>query len=122
MNDVHSVGGHPGWDPHAHGGDLAAAYRKDLHTYIWGLALAVVLTAVPFALVYWHVMTTTWLWVTIGLLAVVQAGVHFRCFLHINPPHENVDTVLLIIFTIFILIMMSGGTVWILGNLHSRMY
>ncbi|MGH7091373.1 MAG: hypothetical protein ACREFQ_20975, partial [Stellaceae bacterium] len=28
-------------------------YRHELHTYIWGYGLALVLTLVPFGLVYW---------------------------------------------------------------------
>jgi cytochrome o ubiquinol oxidase subunit IV len=98
------------------------AYRRDLHTYLWGLVLALTLTAAPFALVYWFAMTTLSLWIAIGCFALVQAVVHSRCFLHVYPPHENVDEMLLVLFTVIILVMMAGGTVWILGNLHSRMY
>lgn len=76
----------------------------------------------PFALVGWHLLAPSMLWLAIGLFALVQGVVHFRCFLHVNPPHENLDETLLILFTVFIVIMMAGGTVWILGNLHSRMY
>jgi len=118
MNDAHHFGG----QPHAGGGSSGGSYRKDLHTYVWGLALAVTLTVVPFVLVNWHVMTTASLWIAIGLFALIQAVVHFRCFLHVNPPHEHVDEMLLVLFTVIIVIMMSGGTVWILGNLHTRMY
>ena len=123
MNDVHKLLGHPDWLPPPTPRDTSGeAYRNDLHGYLWGLALAVALTAVPFGLVYWHAMTPSALFIAIGVLALVQAVVHFRCFLHIHPPHENVDELLLVLFTALILIMMAGGTVWILGNLHSRMY
>jgi len=123
MNDFREFGGHPEWGrPHFGGGASGDAYRRDLHTYLWGLALAVTLTVVPFALVYWHAMTASSLWIAIGIFALVQAVVHFRCFLHVHPPHENVDEMLLVLFTVIILIMMAGGTVWILANLHSRMY
>ena len=122
MNDIHNLGEHANWaQPHT---EAAASdtYRKDLFTYLSGLALAVILTAVPFSLVYWHAMTTFSLWAVIGVLGSVQAVVHFRCFLHVNPPHQNVDEMLLVLFTVIILVMMAGGTIWILGNLHSRMY
>lgn len=123
MSDFHGLGGHPEWaHSHAGGDGPHHSYRRDLHTYLWGLALAVALTAAPFALVYWHAMSTSALWTAIGVFALVQAVVHFRCFLHVDPPHENVDELLLVVFTVIILIMMAGGTVWILGNLHSRMY
>lgn len=121
MNDFHELGDHPEWG-HFGRGTSGNAYRRDLHTYLWGLALAATLTVLPFALVYWHAMTISSLWIAIGTFALVQAVVHFRCFLHFHPPHENVDEMLLVLFTLVILTMMSGGTVWILGNLHSRMY
>jgi cytochrome o ubiquinol oxidase subunit IV len=122
MNDGHGLGGHPAWGQSHVGGTSGDAYRRDLFTYLSGLALALILTAAPFGLVYWHAMSTFSLWIAIGLFALVQAMVHFRCFLHVNPPHEHVDELWLVLFTVLILVMMAGGTVWILGNLHSRMY
>ena len=119
MNDTHDFAGHAPWGmPEPDG----TSYRKDLWTYLWGLALAVSLTAVPFALVNWHAMTEPGLWIAIGIFALVQAVVHFRCFLHVNPPHDQSDEALLVLFTALILVMMAGGTVWILADLHSRMY
>jgi len=112
MNDAHHLGGRSPWgEPHFESGSSGGSYRGDLHAYLWGLALAVILTVAPFALVRWHVMTTSSLWIAIAIFALVQAIVHFRCFLHVNPPHENVDEMLLVLFTVLILIMMAGGTV-----------
>jgi len=121
---MNELGGHPNWHPHFPGGISGDGdgYRKDLHSHLWGLVLALTLTAVPFALVYWHAMTRSWLLLAIGIFALVQAMVHFRFFLDIHPPHRNVDQLLLVLFSAQILIMMAGGTVWILANLHSRMY
>ncbi|MGH7073450.1 MAG: cytochrome o ubiquinol oxidase subunit IV [Stellaceae bacterium] len=102
-------------------GVSGGTYRKDIETYLLGLVLALTLTAVPFALVYWHVLAPFWLGIAIGAFGVVQAVVHFRCFLHVNWTRENFDTLLVVSFTILILVMMVGGTVWILGNLHARM-
>jgi cytochrome o ubiquinol oxidase subunit IV len=123
MNDASDLGSHPPWGrPHLRGDSSKENYQDDLHTYLWGLALAVILTVLPFALVYWHVMAAFSLWMVIAIFALVQAIVHFRCFLHVRPALEYFDLALLLVFTVLILIMMAGGTVWILGNLHSRMY
>lgn len=124
MTGVRNIIARPGWQPHPDGGASGDrdAYRKDLYSYISGLVLALVLTAVPFALVYWHAMSTSSLLLAIGLFALVQAIVHFRFFLHINLSRGSVDHLLLGPFAAVILIMMAGGTVWILGNLHARMY
>jgi cytochrome o ubiquinol oxidase subunit IV len=123
MNDAYDLGRHSPWGrSHIVGDSSGDSYQKDLHTYLWGLAVAVILTVVPFALVYWHVMPVFALWIAIASFALIQVVVHFHCFLHVRPPHENVDESLLLVFTVLILVMMAGGTVWILGNLHSRMY
>ena len=96
-------------------------YRRDLHSYIWGLVLALTLTSVPFALVYWTLLSRDALICTIGAFALVQIVVHFRFFLHINPPKQKVDDLQLILFSSLILIVMAGGTIWIMANLAVRM-
>ena len=96
-------------------------YKRDLHTYIAGYVLALVFTLVPFGLVYFSVMAPSGLVLAIGGFALVQAIVHFRCFLHINPPRQNVDDLHLILFSGLLLLFMVGGTIWILGNLATRM-
>ena len=96
-------------------------YRRDLHSYLWGFVLALPLTSVPFALVYWALLPRDALLYTIGAFALVQIVVHFRFFLHINPPKQKVDDLQLILFSSLILIVMAGGTIWIMANLALRM-
>lgn len=107
----------PGAPPAANDED----YRRELRSYVIGAALAFVLTAIPFGLVYWSVLTHGWLLVAIGLFALIQLIVHFRFFLHIDPPRQNMDDLRLILFSTLILLAMAGGTIWVLGNLAARM-
>lgn len=102
--------------------DTATEYRRELRSYVYGLVLALVLTAVPFALVYWSAIPHGWLVVAIAGFALVQVVVHFRFFLHINPPHQKMDDFQLIMFTALLLAIMAGGTIWVLANLASRMH
>lgn len=102
--------------------DREAQYRHELHTYVWGYVLALVLTLVPFGLVYWSAMARPALYLAIGAFAIAQAIVHFRCFLHIDPPRQNTDDLHLILFSSLLLFFMVGGTVWILANLATRMH
>ncbi len=96
-------------------------YKRELHTYFVGYGLALALTFVAFGLVYWSAMAPSGLYLAIGGFAIVQAIVHFRCFLHINPPRQNIDDLHLILFSSLLLFFMVGGTVWILANLATRM-
>ena len=84
--------------------------------------MATVLTAIAFVFVHWSVLPHGWLMPTVGALAVIQIIVHFRFFLHIDPPNQNTNDLLLILFTTLILIAMVGGTIWILGDLAGRMH
>lgn len=99
----------------------AEDYRRDLHSYFWGIGLALVLTMVPFGLVYWKAMPQFDLYIAIGAFALVQMVVHFRFFLHIDPPRQKRDDLYLILFSSLILIVMISGTIWIMANLAMRM-
>lgn len=102
--------------------DYGAEHRRELRSYIYGFILALALTGVPFALVYWSMISRFWLFIAIGVFAVVQVIVHFRYFLHIDPPRQKMDDLHLILFSTLILTIMAGGTIWILANLATRMH
>ena len=97
-------------------------FAGELSSYLWGGALAFILTAVAIGLVYWSVLPHGWLMSVVGVLAVIQIVVHFRFFLHIDPPHQNTHDLLLILFTTLILFTIVGGTMSILGDLAGRMH
>lgn len=99
----------------------AENYRRDLHSYFWGIGLALALTMVPFALVYWKAMSPFGLCIAIGAFALVQMVVHFRFFLHIDPPRQKRDDLLLILFSGLVILIMVSGTIWIMTNLAARM-
>jgi cytochrome o ubiquinol oxidase subunit IV len=101
--------------------DYSAAYKSELRSYVTGLVLALLLTVPPFALVVWHgAPRNTILWIVTGA-AVAQVAVHLRYFLHINLSRSKRDDLQLILFSILIVAMMVGGTIWILANLRYRM-
>ena len=101
--------------------DHSAEYESELRSYVAGFALAVLLTVPPFAFVAWHGAShTTILWIVAGT-AVAQIAVHLHYFLHINLSRSKRDDLQLILFSLLIVVMMVGGTLWILGNLHARM-
>ena len=101
---------------------LRADYQRELRSYIYGLVLALILTGVPFGLVYWAAIPAFWIFIAIGVLAVIQVIVHVRFFLHIDPPRQKADDLHLMLFSALILMLMAGGTIWILANLATRMH
>ena len=100
---------------------LAADKRRDLVTYATGYGLALALTLLAFALVFWRWAEPP---LALGLvfgLGFVQLLVHFRCFLHIDFKGQARDDLLLILFSTLIVCLMVGGTLVVLFNLRARM-
>lgn len=95
--------------------------RQEFRDYCIGGVLAVALTLAAFALVASQLLAAPATLIVITVLAAVQVGVHFRYFLHIDLRQSHQDELQLILFTGLILLLMVGGTIWILWNLHFRM-
>lgn len=59
--------------------------------------------------------------ITVSVLALAQIAAHFRFFLHIDLWRSHRDDLMLILFTALIILLMVGGTKWILFDQWSRM-
>lgn len=96
-------------------------YRRTLRLYRSGLLLAIILTAVPTALVQWAGLSrsSTLTWVLVLVLA--QIVVHLYCFLHIGTKRSGRDELGLILFTAVIVLLMVGGTLMVLFDQMQRM-
>jgi cytochrome o ubiquinol oxidase operon protein cyoD len=102
-------------------GEVQAAAPSGLLVYTIGLVLAVILTATSF----WAANTSL-LWapgIPLGLavLAVAQMGVHLVFFLHITTGPDNTNNVLALAFGLLIVLLVVGGSLWIMTNLHDSM-
>ena len=87
-------------------------------SYVIGLGLALLLTAVSF----W-VASTSVLWgpgVATGLvvLAIAQMGVHLVFFLHITSGPDNTNNVLALAFGVLIVFLVMVGTIWIMAHMN----
>ena len=87
-------------------------------SYVLGLGLALLLTAVSF----WVASTGT-LWgpgVATGLvvLAVAQMGIHLVFFLHITSGPDNTNNVLALAFGVMIVFLVMIGTIWIMAHMN----
>lgn len=96
-------------------------YRRDLKTYLVGLMAAAILTATAFGLVAWGGLPRGQTLVAIGALAAIQVAVQVRYFLHVDLSRQKREDLHLILFSSLILLMMAGGTIWLLADLSDRM-
>ena len=89
--------------------------------YLVGLGLAILLTATSF-----FVAGTDLVWVpsiplALVVLAIAQMGVHVVFFLHITTGADNTNNVLALAFGVLIVIIIMGGSLWIMDNLNHNM-
>jgi|UniRef100_A0A7V6A418 cytochrome o ubiquinol oxidase operon protein cyoD len=90
-------------------------------TCLTGLVLALILTAIPFALVMsgaLPLVATLW---AIGGAGMVQIAVHVHFFLHVDSSSEARWNLVAILYTLFIMALFVGGSLWIMYDLHWRM-
>lgn len=117
-DDVQQLAGDraPGYD-HAASGGLA----RGVGNYLIGLALAVALTAASFAFAGSGVIWGPALPVALMVLAIAQMGVHLVFFLHITTGPDSTNNVLALAFGVLIVILVLGGSLWIMANLNHYM-
>ena len=100
-----------------------ATFGKPPHAraYVIGLALALVLTAIPFALVYFHLLAGQAVFFVIAASAIIQILVHLKYFLHLDLTDTPRENLLALAFAAILIFLMVGGSLWIMFDLHHRM-
>jgi len=98
-----------------------AGIDRDLRPYLTGFALALILTAIPFALVAFNPLPKPTTLIIIGVAAAIQVLVHLRYFLHLDLTSTPRENLVAIVFTAILIFLMVGGSFWIMFDLHSRM-
>jgi cytochrome o ubiquinol oxidase operon protein cyoD len=102
--------------------DHGGSSHGNKKSYITGFVLSIILTVIPFWLVMQHPnLARTTIIGTIVALAVVQILVHLVYFLHMNSKSEQRWNVLSFAFTILIVALLVGGSVWIMENMTTTL-
>lgn len=89
-------------------------------TYLTGLVAALILTAIPFALVYWAMAPVGVTLVAIAIAALIQVLVHLRYFLHLDFERTPRENLLALAFAALLIFIMVGGSLWIMIDLYYR--
>jgi cytochrome o ubiquinol oxidase operon protein cyoD len=101
--------------------DSIGASRGSLKSYLTGFVLSLILTAIPFALVMRGTVSASAALAGIFSAGVVQILVHLHYFLHLDTSSAARWNVLSMIFTLLIMALFVGGTLWIMSTLNYRM-
>ena len=93
--------------------------KKTFSIYFLGFILCLVLTLIPFFSVIYKVTSFGGLLVILLISAVLQFFVQVICFLRLNNQTEQGRTnVLSFVFTGIVLLVVIGGSVWIMTSLN----
>lgn len=102
--------------------DATHADHGSLRGYLTGFVLAAILTIIPFWLVMGHVIASPQATIVIVLgLAALQIVVHVIFFLHLDTRSENGWNMLAFIFTIVLVVIVLGASVWVMYNENANM-
>jgi cytochrome o ubiquinol oxidase operon protein cyoD len=101
--------------------DSTGVSRGSLKSYLTGFALSLILTAIPFALVMSGTWSSSATLAAIFSAGLVQILVHLHYFLHLDTSSAARWNVLALIFTLLIMVLFVGGTLWIMYTLYYRM-
>jgi cytochrome o ubiquinol oxidase subunit IV len=89
--------------------------------YLAGLGLAVLLTVISFFVASTNLVWTPSIPVALVVLAIAQMGVHLVFFLHITSGPENTNNVMALFFGVLIVLLVIGGSLWIMAHLNQNM-
>jgi cytochrome o ubiquinol oxidase operon protein cyoD len=89
--------------------------------YIIGLALAALLTAASFAVIYTNLIWGPAIPAALVTLAVAQMGVHLVFFLHLTTAPDNTNNAMALAFGVLIVALLIGGSLWIMDHLNQNM-
>jgi cytochrome o ubiquinol oxidase operon protein cyoD len=99
----------------------ATGHAPRLRSYLTGFALAVILTVIPFGLVATKALPASLTLAIIAVAAIIQVLVHLRYFLHLDLKSTPRENLLAIAFAAILIVIMVGGSFWIMMDLHHRM-
>jgi len=89
--------------------------------YVVGLGLAIFLTATSFFIAGTDLVWQPSIPIALVVLAIAQMGVHLVFFLHITTGDDNTNNVLALAFGVLIVVLVIGGSLWIMANLNHNM-
>ena len=100
---------------------VAGGHESTVKGYMIGFVLAIVLTAVPFAMVMFPSVSRGTILAAILTMAVLQVFVHVVYFLHLNMSRQQRWNVVAFAFTLLITLIVVSGSVWIMFHATANM-
>jgi cytochrome o ubiquinol oxidase operon protein cyoD len=103
------------------GDEEGAEGEGGLLAYVVGLGLAILLTGLSFFFAASGLVWAPAVPIALIVLAIAQMGVHLVFFLHITTSPDNINNVLALAFGVLIVVLLIGGSLWIMAHLNHNM-
>lgn len=101
---------------------LSVTKHNSLRGYLAGFFTSLLLTLAAFGMVLYDPQLESSVLVGIlALLAIIQIVGQVYFFLHINTSPKQLWNLLPLIYTLIIVVMLVGGTLWIMHNANQHM-
>jgi len=97
------------------------AHQGSFKSYTIGFICSIILTALAYGLVLSGMLSHFATIVGIVVLAVAQILVHLHYFLHLDGSSAARWNLLAMIFTVLIMLLFVGGTLWVMYHLKFRL-
>lgn len=108
-------------EDHAPGDEPEESAGHALRNANLGLGFSVILTLAAFWAAGTHLIWGPAVPVALVVLAIAQMGVHLVFFLHVTTGPDNTNNVLALAFGVFVVLLIIGGSIWIMGNLSHNL-
>lgn len=95
--------------------------KKTLKSYMIGLFLSLVFTFCSFGIVAHHPFSTSIIFIVLAVLAIAQLIAQVIFFLRMNASEDGLWNLMPFLFTILIVSVIVGGSLWIMFNLNYNM-
>lgn len=92
----------------------------NVQSYVLGFILSIVLTFAAYVLVEYKILANWPLNLAIILLGIGQTWVQLRLFLHLGEEAEPRWNLLSFLFMALVVLIIVGGSLWIMGHLSER--
>lgn len=89
--------------------------------YLVGFTLAVLLTLASFGLVSVHWISRPVALVGLFILAILQMLAHLHFFLHLDRSSKQRWNFITLVFSVLLIFIFVGGSIWVMATLNSRM-
>jgi cytochrome o ubiquinol oxidase operon protein cyoD len=90
-------------------------------SYTVGLGLAILATIASLVVSQTNLLWAPGIPVGLVVLAIAQIGVHLVFFLHLGSGSESTNNILALAFGMLIVLLVIGGSIWIIANLNANM-